>query len=62
MSSDKQMERLSYFRIQKNRKRNCERVRMVLSEIKDIMRTEYDLPVKKALAEAGAALNKILLK
>jgi hypothetical protein len=57
------MEHLSDIWITKRKKRvNYERVRFVIAQIKDMIKTERDKDVKKVLAEAGISLNKLLLK
>jgi hypothetical protein len=54
---------ISEARLPKKRKRiNYERVRVVISEIKEMMKAENDRKVKMILAQAGLNLNKLLLK
>jgi hypothetical protein len=54
---------ISEARLPKKRKRiNYERVRVVIAQIKDMIRGENDRNIKSVLAKAGLEMNKLLLK
>lgn len=56
------IEKLSDARGNPRKKAPYDRVRLVINQVKDMMRKENDGHIKAILATAGNELNKILMK